>query len=300
MTPIVLQEPFRAVFYAPFYAALARGDFTAQGLEVRLMTVGEPDRAVANLLSGAADLAWSGPMRVIRDHARDPASPLRSFGAVVMRDPFVLVGREARPAFGLGDLRDLTLGVVSEVPTPWWCLAHDLRRMGIEPDMLRAVTGRSMAENVDAVLAGTLDVAQVFEPFASEAEARGGAVWHAQASRGPTSYTAFYATRDALAGKREAMLGMVRGIAAMQRWLHAAPAAEIAGVVAPFFPDTARDVLERAVARYLAVGIWSANPRFPRDAFETLEAAMLGAGAIQRAPGFDACVDEAVVEDALA
>jgi hypothetical protein len=31
-----------------------------------------------------------------------------------------------------------------------------------------------------------------------------------------------------------------------------------------------------------------------------LEAAMLGAGAIPRAPGFAACVDEAIVEEALA
>ena len=29
MHPITLQEPFRAVFYAPFYAALARGAYAA-------------------------------------------------------------------------------------------------------------------------------------------------------------------------------------------------------------------------------------------------------------------------------
>ena len=34
MHPITLQEPFRAVFYAPFYAALARGDYAAEGVEV--------------------------------------------------------------------------------------------------------------------------------------------------------------------------------------------------------------------------------------------------------------------------
>ena len=36
--PITLQEPFRAVFYAPFYAALARGDYAAEGVEVTLRT----------------------------------------------------------------------------------------------------------------------------------------------------------------------------------------------------------------------------------------------------------------------
>jgi NitT/TauT family transport system substrate-binding protein len=297
---ITLQEPFRAVFYTPFYAALARGDFAQAGVEVKLVTVGEPDRAVANLLSGAADLAWSGPMRVIRDHARDPASPLVSFGAVVMGDPFLLVGAAPRPGFGVAELAGVELGVVSEVPTPWWCLQHDLRRAGVDPAALRTVSGRSMAENAEAVAAGRLEAAQLFEPFVTMLEARGGHVWHAQAARGPTSYTAFYATRPLLAAKRAEMRAMLRGIAATQAWLHAAPAAEIAATVAPRFEGLDAALLERAIARYLALGIWSSTPHFPRTAFATLEAAMLGAGAIPRAPGFEACVDEAIVGEALA
>lgn len=300
MHAIALQEPFRAVFYTPFYAALARGDFAAAGVEVTLVTVGDPDRAVGNLLSGAADLAWSGPMRVIRDHAGDPASPLVSFGAVVMRDPFLLVGRGPRPGFALRDLGGLSLGVVSEVPTPWWTLQHDLRGAGMDPATLRTVTGRSMAENAAAVADGTLDVAQLFEPFASRLEDQGGAVWYAQASRGPTSLTAFYATRPVLATKRAAMQAMIRGLAATQRWLHAAPPAEIAATVAPAFDAADRPLLERAIARYKRLDLWSATPHVPRDAFETLEAAMAGAGAIARRPGFAACVDEAIVAEALA
>ncbi|WP_170984875.1 ABC transporter substrate-binding protein [Roseomonas sp. AR75] len=300
MTALRLQEPFRAVFYTPFYAALARGDFAAQGLEVELLTVGDPDRAAQNLLAGAADLAWSGPMRVIREQAREGGGPLVSFGAVVMRDPFLLLGLGARPGFTVKDLVGMTLGVVSEVPTPWWCLQYDLARAGLGADAARVVTGNDMAANMAAVAEGKLQVAMLFEPFASLLEDRGGAVWYAQASRGPTSYTAFYATRAALREKREALRGMVRGIAATQAWLHAATAKEIAATVAPFFADIARALLERAIARYKGLDLWSRTPHFPREAFETLQAAMLGAGAIARAPGFDACVDVAIVEEALA
>ena len=32
MRPIRLQETFRAVFYVPFYAALARGAYAAEGV----------------------------------------------------------------------------------------------------------------------------------------------------------------------------------------------------------------------------------------------------------------------------
>jgi NitT/TauT family transport system substrate-binding protein len=300
LNAITLQEPFRALFYTPFYAALARGDFAAAGVDVTLVTVGEPDRAVANLLSGAAQLAWSGPMRVIRDHAANPDSKLVSFGAVVMKDPFLLVGRGPRPGFALDDLRRQTLGVVSEVPTPWWCLQRDLLEAGIDPASLATIRGRSMAENAQAVVDGSLGVAQLFEPFATEAEARGCAVWHAQASRGPTSYTAFYATTAILASHRPAILGMIRGLAAMQRWLHASDAATIAATVAPFFEGLDRATLEGGIARYKALGLWAETPFFPRDAYESLEASMLRAGAIAAAPGYEACIDNAVVAEALA
>ncbi len=299
MAECVLQEPFRAIFYTPFYAALARGAFAAEGVEVRLITVGDPDRAVANLLSGAADLAWSGPMRVIRDHAADPASPLVSFGAVVMGDPFFLVGGEVNPDFALPDLLHLRLGTVSEVPTPWWCLGLDLREAGIDPAHIERVTDQGMAANLAAVLDGTLDVAQVFEPFATMAEMAGGAVWHAAAGRGPTAYTAFYSTREKLAARPAEMAGMIRGMAATLNWLAGAPAQAVAAAVSPFFPDLDPEVLRRAIGRYQGLGIWATSPVFSRLAFNRLQASMLAAGAIATAPGFDACVDPAITAEAL-
>ncbi len=298
MTRIILQEPFRAVFYTPFYAALARGDFARQGLDVASRIV-PPEEATANLLSGAADLAWSGPMRVIRDHGSDAGSPLVSFGAVVMGDPFLILGRTPRPGFRVTDLAGLRLGVVSEVPTPWWCLQQDLRRAGADPAALHAVTGKGMAENLEAMLAGEIDAVQLIEPFVSLAEARGASIWHAQAARGPTSYTTFFTTRATLAGKRAAMRGMLRGIATMQDWLHAASPAEIAETVAPSFADLDRAVLESAIARYLALGIWSRTPRFPPEAFETLAESIFGCGAIARQPGFAECCDTAIEAEAL-
>jgi NitT/TauT family transport system substrate-binding protein len=298
VTRIILQEPFRAVFYAPYYAALARGDFARQGLEV-VSRIVAPDEATANLLSGAADLAWSGPMRVIRDHGSDADSPLVSFGAVVMGDPFLILGRTPRPGFRVTDLAGLRLGVVSEVPTPWWCLQQDLRRAGADPAALRAVTGKGMAENLDSMLAGEIDAVQLFEPFVSLAEARGASIWHAQAARGPTSYTTFFTTRATLAAKRAAMRGMLRGIATMQAWLHAASPAEIAETVAACFADLDRAVLESAIARYLALGIWSRTPHFPPEAFETLAESIFGCGAIVRQPGFAECCDTAIEAEAL-
>lgn len=299
MQPVILNEPFRAVFYAPFYVAEVRGLFAAQGVEVRRDTAGDPSKAADNLLAGRADIAWSGPMRPMMLRDRDPSCPLRSFGAVVMKDPFLLIGRGPNPGFALADLPKLRFGSVSEVPTPWWCLQDDLRREGIDPAALDRVADRPMAENLAAVMAGTLDLAQAFEPHAALAEAAGGAVWHRAADRGPMAYSAFYATEARIAERRAEFEAMLRAIAAALRWIQDAPPAGIAATIAPLFPELPREVLTTALARYQALGLWPATPHFPREAFERLRAAMTSAGILQGEPSFGTCVDEAIVARAL-
>ncbi|MBL6454315.1 ABC transporter substrate-binding protein [Belnapia sp. T6] len=300
MPKLTLIEPFRALFYAPFYLAEARGLFAAEGLELRMVTAGSTDAAAEMLLAGAADFAWSGPMRPMLLRSRDPACTLRSFCAVVMRDPFLLMGATQRPGFTLAELPRLRLGLVSEVPTPVWCLKGDLARAGLAPDTLGAPAGPGMAENAAALAEGRLDVAQMFEPFACRVEDAGGHLLHAQASRGLTAYTAFYATEAGIAAQRPALMAAIRAMDAALRLIRTAPAAEIAALIAPRFPNMPEAHRTRAIARYQGLDLWGAGPRFPREAFETLGAAMLAAGAITHIPPFEDCVDEAIVAEALA
>jgi len=300
MHPITLQEPFRAVFYAPFYAALARNAYAAEGVEVRLSAGTVPSLAKDAVLAGEADLAWGGPMRILLAHEADPASPLRNFGAVVMGDPFFLIGRTPRPGFRLTDLASLTLGTVSEVPTPWWTLQHDIRLAGLDPAAVRRVTDRSMAENAEAVAAGRLDVAQVFEPLVSQLVGAGRAhVWHVAASRGPTAYTTFTTTTERLQARRAEFKAMLRGLARTLAWVAENPPEALAETVAPFFPDLPQPLLVRALARYKEQALWTRDPVYPEEAFTRLETAMLTAGAITRRPGFAATADNAIVAEAL-
>ncbi len=300
MQPITLQEPFRAVFYAPFYAALARGAYAAEGVAVTLLDGAAPAAAKDVVLSGAADLAWGGPMRILLEHDADPACPLRNFGAVVMRDPFFLVGRAPRNGFRLTDLAGLRLGTVAEVPTPWWTLQHDIRAAGLDPDGLRRVTDRSMARNAEAVADGTLDVAQLFEPYVTLLEERGaGHVWHAAAARGPSAYTTFYTTTERLLARRAEFKAMLRGLAATLAWVAASPPEALAETVLPYFPEMPPDRLAKCLARCKAAGLWTTDPFYPEVAFTQLETAMLSAGAILRRPGFAMTADNSIVTEAL-
>src|SRR5580658_4894945 len=184
-----LYENYRFVLYAPFYAAHATGAYEAEGLEVELLPSPGPGRAEAALLAGEAEVMWMGPIRIMKAHEQDAASPITAFAEIVCRDPFSLVGATPNPGFRLADLLGKRFASTSEVPTPWLCLAGDLHADGIDPARLERVIGRSMPENVAGLAGGEIDVAQMFEPYVEMALRTGAHVWLPASARGRTSYT---------------------------------------------------------------------------------------------------------------
>lgn len=300
LSPLKLAVPFRVPFYAPFYAALKTGAYARQGLDV-VMEIGGSGQAVVDaLLEGRADVAWGGPARVMHERDADPASPLRCFCSVVRRDPFLLVGHKPRPGFRLEDLPNHTLGTVTEVPTPWLCLQDDLRRAGIDPAAVRCLTGRTMAENAQAVARGELDIAQLFEPHASLLEMRGeGAVWLSAAERGDTAYTSFIATSAQIAARRTAFRALVCALADTLDWIAAEGPAALSTAVQGYFDDIPPEVLQNCLSRYFRLGIWSESPHISRESFDRLAQALASAGSVARLPDYDACVESSIVEEAL-
>lgn len=297
---LTLYENYRFVLYAPFYAAHAIGAYDAEGLAVELLPSPGPGRAEAALAAGEADVLWMGPIRVMKHHDDNPGSPLVEFAEVVCRDPFSLVGPRANPDFRLAELAGLRFASTSEVPTPWLCLEQDLRDAGIDPARLDRIIGRSMADNVAALRDGSLDVAQLFEPFVERAVAAGGHVWQPASARGRTSYTVFVTTRARLAADPEPFRRMTRAMYRTQRWLAAEPVEALAAAIADYFPTLERGELSRALARYKAQGVWAADPALSEDGFNRLRRALLGSGFLKRKVPFAECVDNRLAEAAVA
>lgn len=298
---IRLQESLRAIFYAPFYAALAREAFAAEGVEVRFVSAPTPGDAARTIMDGAADVCWGGPMRVMQTYEQIPGCDLICFGEAVTRDPFLLVGHASRPDFALADLAALRLATVSEVPTPWMCLQDDLRRAGIDPAQLNRVSDHKIVENVAALRKGDIDVVQVLEPFAASLEADGsGHVWYAAATRGPTSYTTFYARRGILNTRHGELTGMVRALYRTQRWLSGATAEAIAETIARFFHDVPRPILVASCARYQALGVWGRDPHLPRDGYERLLTSLVSGGFVSEGTPYEVAVDNSLADAVIA
>ncbi|HTV44441.1 MAG TPA: ABC transporter substrate-binding protein [Stellaceae bacterium] len=297
---LILQESLRGLFYAPYYAAFALGAFAAEGIEVQLASAATPAAAADPLFTGAVDVCWGGPMRVAQTYETRPGCDLVCFGEVVTRDPFFLVGRERHPDFSLADLFGLRMATVSEVPTPWLCLQQDLRLAGLDPDGLTRGSEATMAQNAAALRRGDVDVVQLFEPFVEElVGSSSGHVWYAAATRGPTSYTTFYARRGVLMERRDELRRLVRALYRTQRWLHAHPPEALAEAVQRYFPAVPIVTLRAAIARYRGLGIWGRNPILPRDGYERLRASLVSAGFVTRGPSFEQAVDNSLAQEAV-
>src|SRR5260370_42656778 len=101
---IILQESLRALFYAPFYVALAREAFAAEGVEIKFVSSPRPQDAALRLMDGTVDVCWGGPMRGMETYQQVPCCNIVCFARVVTRDPFLLLGRAARRTFPLSYL----------------------------------------------------------------------------------------------------------------------------------------------------------------------------------------------------
>jgi NitT/TauT family transport system substrate-binding protein len=298
--PVVLIENFRAVFYAPFYAACALGVHEAEGLEVELKPAAELGKALQAVTAGAGQVSWGGPLRILTALDRDPSCGYCAFCEVVGRDPFFLVGRTPNPGFTPAQLPRWTLGVVSEVPTPWICLQHDLRRAGIAPSSVTLARGRTMAENAAALLAGDVDVIQVFEPFAQALVEEGsGHVWYAAASRGPTAYTSLNTTRTFIEREPDTVLRLTRAMFRTLKWIAARDGGALAEAIAGYFPELPVSRLAACCERYRSLGLWNGTPILQREGLEWLRDAMLAAGAIGSCFAYEDCVDTRFAEQVL-
>ena len=295
--PLVLIENFRAVFYAPFYAACALGSYKAEGLEVELKLSPELGKALQAVSAGTGQVSWGGPLRIMAALDQDPKCGYVAFCEVVGRDPFFLVGRKQNPGFTPAQLPQWTLAVVTEVPTPWICLRHDLRRAGIAPSTVKLALGRTMAENAAALRAGKVDVIQVFQPYVQELVEEGaGHVWYVAASRGPTSYTSFNTTRAYIEREPDTILRITRAMYRTLKWIAVHDGRALAEAIASYFPNVPAARLAACCETYRSLGLWNRTPVLQREGLEWLRDAMLAAGAIHTCFAYEDCVDARFAE----
>jgi NitT/TauT family transport system substrate-binding protein len=301
LTNVRVSEVTRSVFYAPQYVAVALGFFEDEGISIDLFTSDGADRVMTALLTGAADIGFSGPEATIYVFNEGRADHAVVFAQVTKRDGSFLIAREAMPRFTWEDIRGAHVLPGRRGGMPFMALEYVTRQHGLMPGTdVNFDTSIQFAAMVGAFINGVGDFVTAFEPVAStiELEGRGYVVASVGEASGEIPYTAYYALGSFIDANPEIIQGFTNAIARAQIWTMENSAALIASTIASFFPDADPIILENAIARYKEIDAFSANPVMTRDSFDRLQRVMESAGELTQLAPFERLVNNTFAEKA--
>ncbi len=164
---ITLAEVAHTIFYAPQYVAFEKGYFKEEGLDVELVLTPGADKVTAAVLSGDADIGFSGSEATIYVYNGGEKDYLKTFAQLTQKDGTFLVSRKKYDNFSLDQLRGKTViggraGGMPEMTFEW-----SLRENGIDPkNDLDIDTSVAFAAMSSAFIGGQGDFVTLFEPNA--------------------------------------------------------------------------------------------------------------------------------------
>ena len=165
---ITVAEVAHSVFYAPQYVAHGLGFFEDEGLDVEIVLTSGADNVMAAVLSGDADIGFSGSEATIYVYNGGEEDYVMTFAGLTQKDGSFLVSREKYDNFTLDDLKGKTViggrkGGMPEMTFEW-----ALREHGINPNKdLNIDTSVAFAAMEGAFIGGNGDFVTLFEPNAT-------------------------------------------------------------------------------------------------------------------------------------
>ena len=280
-------EVVRSLAYLPSYVALAKGYFTEEGLDVSLSTAQGGDKATAQILSGNADITLLGPETAV--YVQNSASPdkLRIFCSLTAKDLFFLMSREkiAPEDFKWSMVEGKTIMGWRPGSTPQLFLEYALKKNQVEPGKeTNIITNIGIPARTGAWLAGQGQFGIFQEPDMTRLQKQGKAFPVASIGQatGPVDYTVFVATDGFIEKNPKVIQAWTDSIHKAQKFTATADSAELARLVAKFFPGVAPDLIESGINRYRAIDLWRTDPVVPRQAVETLQDILIEGGVQKR------------------
>lgn len=297
-----LNEVTHSVFYAPQYAALNLGFFTAEGLNVELTNGAGTDKVMTAVLSGQADIGFGGPEATLYVYNEGKTDYPTIFAQVTNRDGSFLVGRKPEPDFKWENVRGKSIIGGRKGGMPEMVLEYILKKKGIQPGKdVDVNTNVQFALMAPAFLNGQGDYVALFEPTASmlEKEGKGYVVASIGKDSGEVSYTTYFAKRSFLKKNALMIQKFTNALYKGQLWVAGHTPAEIAKAIAPSFPDTNEQILTVVAERYKNQGTWNTDPLLKKHSFELMQGIMKEAGELEKAVPYEKITDTSFAMKAL-
>ena len=281
MTRIGIQFTRFSAFYSPLILTIAGGYLRAEGLEPEHGVAPPGTSALSALQDGTAHVVQSAPSQGITALERGRTPAALHFAQINEMDGFFLTARTPDPDFAWAKLSGKRV-LVDHGGQPMAMFKFACHRMGLDYDSIIAMDAGNTDEMDAAFRAGEGDVIHQQGPAPQQLEHDG--VGHVVAALGPAVGPCAFSSLAALPAwlGTDMAAAFMRAYRAARRVLIETPAAEIARLERPFFPDVDPEVLTATIAAYQSLSCWTPHVEITRPAFEATLDVFLHAGRITR------------------
>lgn len=299
---IQLNEVTRSVFYAPQYAAIAKGFFEEECLKLEITTGQGADKVMTSILAGQSDIGLCGPEAAIYVYNEGKEDYVEVFGQLTKRDGSFLVSKNKTDNFSWQDLKGKTVIPGRKGGVPYMTLEYVIKQNGLNPQ-----TDLTLDDSIQfdlmagAFAGGNAEYVTLFEPTASmtEAEGKGYVVASVGEAAGEVPYTAYCAKKSYIEKNSDVIEGFTRAVYKGQKWVKEHSAKEVAEAIQSYFPSTSVESLEKSVQSYKDIDAWNETPVLSEAAFDKLQLIMTEAGELETKAPYSKIVNNSYAEKVI-
>lgn len=287
---ITVAEVAHSVFYAPQYVAHSLGYFKEEGLDVNIVLTSGADNVMAAVLSGDAEIGFSGTEATIYVYNGGEEDYVMTFAGLTQKDGSFLVSRKKYENFVLDDLKGKIVlggrvGGMPEMTFEW-----ALRENGIDPKKdLTIDTSVAFAAMEGAFIGGNGDFVTLFEPNATSVEKNGYGYVVAYIGElgGNVPYTAYNARKSYIEENPDVIEKFTRAVDKGLKYVYSHDSKDIAKIMLDYFPDTSLTDMEKIVDRYKNGEAWKKNIAINRDEWDHIQEIIEASGELEKRAPYD-------------
>jgi NitT/TauT family transport system substrate-binding protein len=292
---VTLSQAFQSMLYLPLYVAIDEGFFAQQGLDLTKETAGAPTVALSAVISGSAQFSIHGPEWTAI--AASKGAPVDIIANVVNG---AAVWIATTPDFKFDGIKDITGRkiVTGLMPTTSTSLFMKLlKENGMDAKTDVEMIQVPIGSEPGPFIGRQADVAVMYEPGLDQAVAKGmKVVFGFPKTYGAYAFSAVTARNDV---DPDTAQRVVNGMEMAMRFM-ASNEAKTVEVAKREFPNLDPAVVEAAVKRMLADGVYPKSVDITADALKVSMDTQIALGNLANQPDYKSFVVKKFIEPALA
>ena len=266
MSKINIEFTLFSAFYSPLILTMAGGFLKQEGLNYEWRVAPPGVSAVEAIKSGSAQVIQSALVQGFNALRQGVQPPEVHFAQVNEMEGFFITGRDARKDFDWLELEGAEV-VMFKAGQPNAMFRYACHKAGIDYDRIIPITPGGAADIDAAFRSGQGQFVQQQGPYPQKLEHDG--IGHIVAACGPLigpcACSSLAASRAWL--QTDEAKAFTRAYAQARQFLASETAAEISGLLKPFFPDTNTSSLQQCIDHYQKLGCWTPHVEITQAAY---------------------------------